>query len=309
MPFSRFTDYFISVAKNGSFRKAADECYISVSAVHRQICLAEEEMGVILFERLSNGLKLTLAGELLYADLLRWQKDFQQTKHRFDEIQGLKRGSIEFGLISALSEGFVIDAIEYIQQHYPWINLNIRISDSDKIAQNIVNAELDFGIILNPKMHTHLEVVSFIEIPLGFVLPNNHPLLNQSKIYISDTVDDHHLIPAEPLIIHDYVNALYKHHSLTPQRQTKCNDIRMIIALIKKKLGISILSYLDAYPMLERDELTFVPIQDKGLHPLTVALCVAPQRQVSRISQMMINQLSTHMEQIKHQLDTQYFGH
>lgn len=307
MPFSRFTDYFIAVAKNGSFRKAADGLYISVSAVHRQISLAEEEMGVILFERLANGLKLTLAGELLYADLQRWQKDFQQTKHRFDEIQGLKRGTIEFGLISALSEGFVIDAIEHIQQNHPWINLNIRMSDSDKIAQSIVNAELDFGLLLNPKLHNHLEVVSFLEIPIGFVLPNDHPLLDQSKIYISDTIDYNHLIPAEPLIIHDYVNALYKHHSLTPQRKTECNDIRMITALLKKNLGVGILSYLDAFPMLQRNELTFVPIQDKGLHPLTVALCVAPKRQISRISQIMINQLTAHMEQLKHQIDAQYF--
>lgn len=84
--FSRFTDYFIAVAKHSSFRKASEELYISVSALHRQISLAEEDMGILLFERLSTGLKLTLAGELLYADLMRWQKDSQQTKIRFDEI-------------------------------------------------------------------------------------------------------------------------------------------------------------------------------------------------------------------------------
>ena len=89
--FSRFSDYFIAVAKTGSLRKAADQLYISVSAVHRQIALAEEEFGIDLFERLPSGLKLTLAGELLYADLIKWQKEFQLTRNRFDEIQGLSR--------------------------------------------------------------------------------------------------------------------------------------------------------------------------------------------------------------------------
>ena len=73
-PFSRFSEYFIAVAKTGSLRKAADQLFISVSAVHRQIALAEEELGIVLFERLPNGLKLTLAGELLYADVI-WQKN------------------------------------------------------------------------------------------------------------------------------------------------------------------------------------------------------------------------------------------
>lgn len=81
--FSRFSEYFIAVAKTGSLRKAADQLYISVSAIHRQIALAEEEFGIVLFERLPSGLKLTLAGELLYADLLKWQKEFQQTCIRF----------------------------------------------------------------------------------------------------------------------------------------------------------------------------------------------------------------------------------
>ena len=63
--FSRLSEYFMAVARTGSLRKAAEQLFISVSAVHRQIVLAEEELGVALFERLPQGLKLTLAGELL----------------------------------------------------------------------------------------------------------------------------------------------------------------------------------------------------------------------------------------------------
>lgn len=302
IPFSRFAEYFIAVAKSGSLRKASEQLFISVSAVHRQIALAEEDLGVTLFERLPNGLKLTLAGELLYADLLKWQKEFQQTKVRFDEIQGLSRGTIEFGLISALSEGFVLNSIQHMNQNYPWINLNIQIADSEKVATKITEAELDFGIILNPKVHNHLEVVAFVEIPVGFVLPCNHPLAQEDKIYFSDLINEYHLIPAAPLIIHDYVNALYKHHKFTPAKQTECNDIRMIISLLKQNSGISLLSYLDVLPMLDRQELVFKPIQEKGLYPLTVALCVAPKRQISRVSQLMIKHLIQEMDEIKNKV-------
>lgn len=299
IPFSRFAEYFIAVAKTGSLRKASEQLFISVSAVHRQIALAEEDLGVTLFERLPNGLKLTLAGELLYADLLKWQKEFQQTKVRFDEIQGLSRGSIEFGLISALTDGFVLNTIQYMNRQYPWINLNIEIADSEKVAHKITNAELDFGIILNPKVHNHLEVLSFVEIPIGFVLPYDHPLHDVEKIYFSDLINEYHLIPAAPLVIHDYVNTLYKHHKFTPAKKTECNDIRMIISLLKQNSGISILSFLDVLPMLDRNELCFKPIQEKGLYPLTVALCVAPKRQISKVSQLMIKHLLQEMDDLK----------
>ena len=298
-PFSRFSEYFIAVAKTGSLRKAADQLFISVSAVHRQIALAEEELGIILFERLPSGLKLTLAGELLYADVLKWQKEFQQTRIRFDEIQGLTRGTIEFGLISALSDGFVMQSVQYMYQNYPWINFNIRVADSEVIARKIIDAELDFGLILNPKAHQHLEVVHFLELPLGFVMGKSHPLAEVEKIYFSDTLSDNHFIPAEPLIIHDYVQAMYKHHKFIPARKTESNDIRLMNNLIKANTGIGILSYLDVFPELEREELIFKPILDKGLHPLTIALCVAPKRQISRVSQLMIKNIIEQMEDLK----------
>lgn len=297
--FSRFSEYFIAVAETGSLRKASEQLFISVSAVHRQITLAEEAFGIALFERLSNGLKLTLAGELLYTDLLKWQKEFQRTRIRFDEIQGLSRGNVELGLISALSDGFVLDSIQYMYENYPWINLNVCIQESEIISKMISDAELDFGIILNPKSHTQLDVLSFVEIPLGFVMAKDHSLARQDKLYFSDTLNFKHLIPGTPLTIYDYVHALYKYHNVSPQQKLECNDIRMIISLIKKNLGIGVLSYIDAYPLLERDEIIFKPIKEKGLYPLTIALCVAPKRQISRISQIMINHLIEQMEQLK----------
>jgi len=297
--FSRFSEYFIAVAKTGSLRKAADQLYISVSAIHRQIALAEEEFGIVLFERLPSGLKLTLAGELLYADLLKWQKEFHQTCIRFDEIQGLSRGSIELGLIAALSDGFVLDSLQYMYENYPWINFNIQIQESDTVSKMIMDAEVDFGILLNPKSHNQLEVMSFVEIPVGFVMAKSHPLAQAEKIYFSDTLYFKHLIPCAPLIIHDYVYSLYKHHQFMPQQKLECNDIRMITSLAERNLGIGVLSYIDALPYLERDELVFKPIIEKGMHPLTLALCVAPKRQISRISQIMMNHLIDQMEDLK----------
>jgi DNA-binding transcriptional LysR family regulator len=297
--FSRFSDYFIAVAKTGSLRKAADQLYISVSAVHRQIALAEEEFGIDLFERLPNGLKLTLAGEMLYADLIKWQKEFQQTRNRFDEIQGLSRGTIDCGMISALSDGFVLNSIQYMYDNYPWINFNFHIQDSETVSNLIMDAEIDFGILLNPKGHHQLDVLSFIEIPIGFVLPKEHPLAQMDKIYLSDTLSYKHLIPGAPLIIHDYAQTLYKHHKFTPQHHLGCNDIRMMMSLIQKNLGIGLLSYIDAYPYLAKEQVVFKPIREKGLYPLTLALCVAPKRQISRVSQIMIKHIIEQMEQLK----------
>jgi DNA-binding transcriptional LysR family regulator len=74
------------------------------SAINRQI-LQAEAFGTPLFERLPEGLRMTTAGELLYDNLLRWRKEFQLTRQKFDELQGLKRGTVSVGMVQALAEG------------------------------------------------------------------------------------------------------------------------------------------------------------------------------------------------------------
>ena len=59
---------FIRIVEAGSFNKAAEELYITSTAVIKQINLLENDVGVQLFERTHRGLKLTKAGESLYKD-------------------------------------------------------------------------------------------------------------------------------------------------------------------------------------------------------------------------------------------------
>ena len=64
--FSRFTVYFDEVVRAGSIRRASERLNISPSAIDRHILLMEENLGVQLFERMPQGLRLTAAGEVAW---------------------------------------------------------------------------------------------------------------------------------------------------------------------------------------------------------------------------------------------------
>ena len=72
--FSRFTLYFDAVVRAGSIRRASERLHISPSAIDRHILLMEENLGVQLFERLPQGLRLTAAGEVLVTHVQRWRR-------------------------------------------------------------------------------------------------------------------------------------------------------------------------------------------------------------------------------------------
>ena len=66
--YDRHLDTFLEVADSGSFLKASERLYISANAVTKQINLLESDLGVKLFSRSRQGLKLTEAGKLIYAE-------------------------------------------------------------------------------------------------------------------------------------------------------------------------------------------------------------------------------------------------
>ncbi|HDH0696623.1 TPA: LysR family hpxDE operon transcriptional regulator HpxR [Klebsiella aerogenes] len=298
-PFSRFAHYFMEVARSGSLRRAAEKLHISASAINRQILQAETSFGTPLFERLPEGLRMTTAGELLYDNLLRWQKEFRVTQQKFDELQGLKRGTVNVGMVQALAEGSFAAALAEIINQYEWLELVLQVADSQSISDRVRQADVDFGLILDPEGQAGLNVLAFIEMEVGVVLPPAHPFAAASAISLGELSDERHILPGAPLMVHDRVAMLYRHYDFSPPNTVSCNDIRLIKSLVLKGGGVTVLSLLDVQDEVNNGSLAFVPLRNKLLRPLTLALCTAPSRQLSRPAQMAIQKLTLVMEEMR----------
>ena len=281
-PFSRFAHYFIAVARCGSLRRAAEQLHISASAINRQILQAEEAFGTPLFERLPEGLRMTTAGELLYDNLLRWQKEFRQTRQKFDELQGMKRGSVSVGMVQALAEGGFAAALAEIIASWPWLELDLQVADSHTVSQKVRQADLDVGLILDPQGQAGLSVLAFAELEVGIVMRPDHPLAGAKALSLGELSLERHIVPGAPLIVHERVALLYRHHDFAPENTISCNGIRLIKSLVLDEV--------------QRGQLAFVPLRSTLLRPLTLALCTAPSRQLSRPAQMAIQTLSAVIE-------------
>ncbi|HDU6300527.1 TPA: LysR family hpxDE operon transcriptional regulator HpxR [Klebsiella aerogenes] len=298
-PFSRFARYFMEVARSGSLRRAAEKLHISASAINRQILQAEASFGTPLFERLPEGLRMTTAGELLYDNLLRWQKEFRVTQQKFDELQGLKRGTVNVGMVQALAEGSFAAALAEIINQCEWLELMLQVADSQSISDRVRQSDVDFGLILDPEGQAGLNVLAFIEMQVGVVLHPHHPFAAASAISLGELSDERHIIPGAPLIVHDRVAMLYRHYDFSPPNTVSCNDIRLIKSLVLKGGGVTVLSLLDVQDEVNNGSLAFVPLRNKLLRPLTLALCTAPSRQLSRPAQMAIQKLTLVMEEMR----------
>lgn len=295
-PFSRFTRYFIEVATQRSIRRAAAVLHVSASAIDRQILKVEEELGVPLFERLPSGLRLTAAGELVLANARQWQKEYTRTREQIDEMQGLRRGHVEIGLIDALSEGMVVEAVAQMMQQYPGLTFDMKVTDNQNVAQMIAAAEVDFGFVLDASPSAELALSASTVVKMGIAMPTQHPLASRKSLRLSDTQNETVIFPAAPLVVQKHVHALYDHLHLDVRQRVACNDLRMMRSLIRQGVGVGMLSWLDVATEVEAGTIAFVPLDGIHVSHPVLSLCVAPQRQLSRAALLALAELRERVE-------------
>ena len=117
---------FIKVAACGSFTKAAEELFVTPTAVMKQINALEGEVGVSLFERTNHGLHLTKAGEHFLQDaryLLEYLGRAVQKAREIDE--GEKRTSIRIGTSVMTPAKFILDVWSQIQSRMPSLKIEL----------------------------------------------------------------------------------------------------------------------------------------------------------------------------------------
>ena len=292
-PFSRFLRYFMTVARVGSLRRASEELHISASAIDRQILLGEEQLGVKLFERHPAGLRLTTAGEFTLHAARRWTREYTALCVALDDLRGLRRGVLNIAIIEALTRGFLPEVIQRFKSEHRYIHTKIMVLDNIQVAAAIARGEVDFGIMLNPRLSRELEVRAHAEIKLGLVTLPKDPLARQKSIRFSVCAEYPIVAPAEPLALCEQIHSLEVATGVTLNTVAASDNIHMIKSLIAQGLGLGVLTWLDVAEEVRRGELKFIPLARAALQPLILAVCVDPARQLSGAARLLLGSVET----------------
>ena len=142
---------FIKVAECGSFTKAAEDLYITPTAVMKQINALEKQLGAILFDRTNHGLRLTKAGESFLQDARYILEYFERAERKAREIHdGENRRSIRIGTSVMTPAKFILDVWAQIQSRMP--TLKIELIPFENYPENSVEILRNLG--------QHIDVVA-----------------------------------------------------------------------------------------------------------------------------------------------------
>lgn len=174
--------YFVTVAEEQSFVRAARRLHISQPPLSNQIKQLEEELGVLLFRRSSRGVRLTEAGELLLEEARRVLIQLEQTARMVERIGSGKVGRLSLGFVPSATNEVLPPLLYEFQREYPDVELFLHEMMPDRVVQRLHARQIDVGFFYLPFEDGALEVEAVSREPLVVALPQTHRLAEEAEI-------------------------------------------------------------------------------------------------------------------------------
>lgn len=263
--------YFIAVAEYKSFTKAANQYYISQTAITQQIHTLEETMGVRLIDRTRRPIALTPAGNVFLneAKAILERMNTAVSKVR-DASTGLV-GALRIGYTKGYERSNLSNILRSFHLEFPNILITCYRCDTDILAAGLLNGDYDIIFTWDSTNILEENTIEYklMELaPLVVALYAGHPfaqrnslsrkeLKNETILYMSpsgtgESFGDNHFIE------------LYKQAGYQPNILFRSNDIESILMMVAAEEGISILPSYITSKLTDADNLVFVPLIGEG---------------------------------------------
>jgi DNA-binding transcriptional LysR family regulator len=241
----RHLTYFVAVAEDLSFTRAAARVHVAQSALSQQIARLEKDVGATLFSRTSRSVRLTAAGELLLPLARRILADVETAQSELDALAGLRRGRLRLGLIQTAA--MVVDVFEILstyRRRYSEVDMHVVNQTSAEMIAAVRAGQLDVAIagIERPPQDDGLEYHPMEREPLVVVLPDDHGLAGRTSIGLDE-------IPAELQVIHfaqgtglrGHVEAAFRRAGVEPDTRFEVSQVADMIRLAAAGVGVTVL--------------------------------------------------------------------
>jgi DNA-binding transcriptional LysR family regulator len=143
----RQLEYFVAVAEEGGFTRAAERVRISQSGVSAQIRQLEHELGATLIDRSGRAVTLTDAGEAALKHARETLAAAAATRQAVDDVRGLLRGHLTIGMITACTITGLFEALEVFHRAHPAVTISLLEDDSAALTERVRSGAADVALI------------------------------------------------------------------------------------------------------------------------------------------------------------------
>jgi DNA-binding transcriptional LysR family regulator len=186
----RHLHYFVVVAEELHFRRAAERLHIAQPSVSQQVRRLEDELGVRLFERNRRGVTLTPAGAVLLDEARLTLAQAARAAERAREAGAGERGRLRVNLTRSSPGGLAGEIVDAYRARYPEVQLELDVGQTSTHAEQLRRGTIDIAFVRPPLLDSELEEIELGREPLVCVLPRGHRLARERLVKREDLVGE-----------------------------------------------------------------------------------------------------------------------
>jgi DNA-binding transcriptional LysR family regulator len=183
----RQLEYFVAVAEEQNFTRAAERVHISQSGVSAQIRQLERELGAELFDRSARAATLTVAGKAALAHARAALAAAGAVSQAVGQVTGLIRGRITVGMVIGCTVTPLFDALAAFRRAHPAVEISLLEDNSSRLLEGVRASAIDLALIGTATATPDgLDALTIISERLVAAVPPAHPLARQRRVTLRD---------------------------------------------------------------------------------------------------------------------------
>jgi LysR family hydrogen peroxide-inducible transcriptional activator len=238
--------YFVAVAEEGSFSRAAAKVRVAQPSLSQQIRKLEAEVGQPLFDRLPRSVVLTEAGRCLIDYARQILASIGDARRCIDEFKGEIAGRVAVGAIPTIAPYVLPELVVTFQNHYPQVTLEIVEDVTAGITRRIEAGELDVALASTCQQSPTLRRERLGNEPLLALVPEGHELAKKTEITFDDLKSQRFLLLHEMHCLSQQVNHLLESRRLHPEIALAGSQLSTIANMVAAGIGVSIVPQMMA---------------------------------------------------------------
>ncbi|WP_440507115.1 LysR family transcriptional regulator, partial [Serratia nevei] len=245
---------FVAVARHGSFSRAGEAIGLTQSAVSHSVKELEAEVGVRLLDRTTREVVLTDAGLRLANRVERLLDELQAALLDARSFGVQRSGTVRVATSQTISAHLMPQCIAAGEREYPEIRIMLRDQAQQQVLHSVRNAEVDFGIVVDPVQAVDLECEAVLHEPFLLLCRDDHPFAAQQEVRWS-------ALNGCRLVLQDYasgsrplIDSALRQQGVEAQVVQEIGHPATLFPMVAEGIGISIFPAL-ALPLPEGGRL------------------------------------------------------
>jgi DNA-binding transcriptional LysR family regulator len=280
--------YCESIARLGSFTKAAQEVHVAQPAMSMAVAKLEEELGTKLFVRLPRGAVATPEGEVLVARALRIFDEIDSAKRELQDASDLATGRIRVGFPPMYGLHYLPQLLSGFHERYPGIDISAEVGSATEIRDKLEAGDIDIGMLETRRVDRRWNsvIVGKDELVLG--VSSRHPLGARKSVTPRELDGLEMVMLSRSYLQRQVFDKLCEQHQVRYRQVMECNFVPMTIFAAQEGYGATTLlsSLVANHPGLVG--VSFTPKQY-----FRFALCWHQDRYLSKANQAFVQYVKT----------------